>query len=88
MENTDEGDWIPKQNARLAAKSKFRASKPEAQARHVMLKKLGLVVQNEVPYEASFDEFQCYSEVPARFINKGDNAGSVPWQEAGGTGCC
>ena len=28
----DDGDFVPKRSARLAAKSKFRATKPDAQA--------------------------------------------------------
>jgi hypothetical protein len=54
----DDGDFIPKRNARLAAKSKFRASKPDAQTRKVLMKKLGLEVETEKPDEASFEEFQ------------------------------
>lgn len=49
---------VPKRSARLAAKSQFRANKPEAQARKVMLKKLGEPVQTELPDQASFEEFQ------------------------------
>lgn len=42
----------------MATKSKFRATKPDAQARKVLLKKLGLEVKTEKPDEASFEEFQ------------------------------
>jgi hypothetical protein len=54
----DDEDWVPRRSARLAAKSKFRADKPEAQARKVMMKKLGLEVETEVPDEDLFYEFQ------------------------------
>jgi hypothetical protein len=54
----DDGDFVPKRSARLAAKSKFRALMPEAQARKVLMKKLGLEVETEKPDEASFEEFQ------------------------------
>jgi len=54
----DDDDFIPKRSARLAAKSKFRAAKPEAQARKVLMTKLGLEVETEKPDEASFEEFQ------------------------------
>jgi hypothetical protein len=50
-------DWIPKRSAHLAAKSRFRAEWPEAQARKVMMKKLGFEVETKIPNEASFDEF-------------------------------
>jgi hypothetical protein len=53
----DDDDWIPKRSAYLAAKSRFRAEQPEAQARKVMMKKLGFEVETEIPNEASFDEF-------------------------------
>ena len=51
---------FPSGSARLAAKSKFKATKPDAQARKVLLKKLGLKVEVEMakPDEASFEEFQ------------------------------
>jgi hypothetical protein len=49
---------FPKRSARLAAKSGHREPKPEAQARKIMMKKLGVHVQTEAPDEASFDEFQ------------------------------
>jgi hypothetical protein len=50
-------DWVPKRSARLAAKSKFREARPEAQARKVLMKKLGVQLDTEQPDEASFDEF-------------------------------
>jgi hypothetical protein len=52
----DDGDFVPKRSARLAAKSKFRASKPDAQARKVLIKKLGLEVETEKPDETSYEE--------------------------------
>ncbi|CAD6249176.1 unnamed protein product [Miscanthus lutarioriparius] len=55
----DDGDFVPKRSACLAAKSKFRATKSDAQARMVLLKKLELEeVETEKPDEASFEEFQ------------------------------
>jgi hypothetical protein len=39
---------------RLAAKSKFREPKPKAQARKVMMKRLGVEVETQLPDEASF----------------------------------
>ena len=55
----DDGDFVPKRSAHLAAKSKFRATKSDAQARMVLLKKLGLEeVETEKPDEAFFEEFQ------------------------------
>ena len=56
--STDGDDWIPKRSARLAAKSKFRENKPDAQARKVMMRRLGLVVDTVHTDEASFQEFQ------------------------------
>jgi hypothetical protein len=53
-----DSDFVPKRSARLAAKSKFRAAKPDAQARKVLMKKLGLKVETEKPDETSFEEFQ------------------------------
>jgi hypothetical protein len=53
----EDEDLIPKRSARLAAKSKFREPKPEAQARKVMMKRLGVEVEMQLPDEASFDEF-------------------------------
>ena len=55
---TKDEDWIPKRSACLAAKSRFRAQKPEAQARKVTMKKLGFEIETVLPDEASFDEFQ------------------------------
>jgi hypothetical protein len=54
----DDSDFVPKCSVRLAAKSKFRAVKPDAQARKVLMKKVGLEVETEKPHEASFEEFQ------------------------------
>jgi hypothetical protein len=55
----DDSELIPKRSARLAAKSKYREQKPAAQARKVMMKRLGLEdVPTELPDEASFEEFQ------------------------------
>jgi len=51
-------DFVPKRSARLAAKSKFREPKPEAQARKVMMKRIGLETPTEVLDAASFKEFQ------------------------------
>ena len=51
-------DFVPKRCARLAAKSKFREPKPEAEARKVMMKRLGLETPTKVPDAASFEEFQ------------------------------
>lgn len=41
----DEDDLVPKRSARLAAKSRYRESKLEAQARKVMMKRIGLEVE-------------------------------------------
>jgi hypothetical protein len=57
IHDLEDDEWIPKRSARLAAKSKFREAKPEAQARKVMMKKLGLQIETKEPDEASFDEF-------------------------------
>lgn len=54
----DDDDWIPKRSTHLTTKSKFRAHRPEAQARKVMMKHLGLEIETALPDEASFDEFQ------------------------------
>ena len=54
----EEDELVPKRSARLAAKSKYRAARPEAQARKVMNKRLGVEVETELPDEASFEEFQ------------------------------
>jgi hypothetical protein len=47
----DDSELVPKRSARLAAKSRHREPKPEAQAR-------------KVPDEASFDEFQTAFTLP------------------------
>jgi hypothetical protein len=39
-------------------RANFEHRKPDAQARKVLLKKLGLEVEAEKPDEASFEEFQ------------------------------
>jgi len=48
--------WVPRRSARLAANSRYRENKPDAQARKVLMKKLGYEVDTERPDEASFDE--------------------------------
>lgn len=48
----------------MAAKSKHREPKPKAQARKVMMKRLGVHVETELPDEASFDEFQTAFVLP------------------------
>lgn len=55
---------VPKRSARLAKKSKHREPKPDAQARKVMMKRLGVHVETEHPDEASFDEFQTAFKLP------------------------
>jgi hypothetical protein len=60
----DDLELFPKRNARLAAKSRYREPKPEAQARKVMMKKLGVKVETQLPDEASFDEFQTAFALP------------------------
>lgn len=57
-------DFIPKRSVRLAAKSMHRDPKPEAQARKVMMKRLGLEVETERPDEASFDDFRTAFTAP------------------------
>lgn len=57
-------DLVPKRSVRLTAKSRNREPKPEAQARKVMMKKLGVEVETERSGEASFDEFQVAFKVP------------------------
>jgi hypothetical protein len=57
-------DWIPKRSIRLAAKSAHREPRPEAQARKVMLKRIGLEIDTEHPDEASFDEFHTAFKLP------------------------
>ena len=54
----DDGDIVPKRSARFAAKNKLRAPKPEAQARKVLMKELGLLVETAKPDKASFEELQ------------------------------
>jgi hypothetical protein len=56
----EDADLVPKQSARLAAKSRCREPKPEAQAHKVMMRRLGFDEFQEtvLPGEASFDEFQ------------------------------
>jgi hypothetical protein len=54
----DDLELVPKRSAMLAAKSRHREQKPEAQARKVVMKRLGLEeVPTELPDEASFEEF-------------------------------
>jgi hypothetical protein len=60
----EDEDLVPKRSARLVAKSRYREAKPEAQARKVMMKKLGFEVETELPDEASFDEFQTAFRLP------------------------
>jgi hypothetical protein len=61
----DDSELVPKRSARLAAKSRHREQKPEAQARKVMMKRLGLEeVPTELPDEASFEEFQTVFALP------------------------
>jgi hypothetical protein len=62
-EHTDE-ELVPKRSARLAAKSRFRSAKPEAQARKVMMKRMGLLVDTVKPDRASFDEFHEAFKLP------------------------
>ena len=61
----DDSELVPKRSARLAAKSRHREQKPEAQARKVMMKRLWLEeVETELPDEASFEEFQTAFVLP------------------------
>jgi len=60
----EDDELVPKRSARLAAKSKYRAARPEAQARKVMNKRLGVEVETELPDEASFEEFQTAFKLP------------------------
>lgn len=48
----DDHELVPERSARLAAKSKSRAPRPEAQARKVMMKRLGVEVETQLPDEA------------------------------------
>ena len=50
----NDSELVPKRSTRLAAKSRHREQKPEAQARKVMMKRLGLEMETELPDEASF----------------------------------
>jgi hypothetical protein len=59
-----DAELIPKRSARLAAKSKFRASKPDAEARKILMKKLGEDVPTEEPDLAVFEEFQVAFKLP------------------------
>jgi hypothetical protein len=60
----EDAELVPKRSARLAAKSKYREQKPEAQARKVMMKRLGIEVETQLPDEASFEEFQTAFKLP------------------------
>jgi hypothetical protein len=61
----DDSELVPKRSARLAAKTRHREHKPEAQAQKVMMKRLGLEeVEIELPDEASFEEFQTAFALP------------------------
>jgi len=60
----DDEELIPKRSARLAAKSRFWEPKPEAQARKVTMKRLGVEVETQLPDEASFQEFQAAFTLP------------------------
>jgi hypothetical protein len=61
----DDSELVLKRSARLAAKSRHREQKPEAQAWKVMMKRLGLEeVPTELPDEASFEEFQTAFALP------------------------
>ena len=57
-------DLVPKRSARLAAKSKSRAPGPEARARKVMMRRIGLDTETELPDEATFQEFQTAFKLP------------------------
>ena len=50
----EDDELVPKQSFRLAAKSKYREQKPEAQARKVMMKRLGVEVETQLPDDTSF----------------------------------
>lgn len=52
-EQTDE-ELIPKRSARLVAKCKSRDPRPEAQARKVMMRRIGLNTETVKPDEATF----------------------------------
>ena len=66
----DDSELVPKRSARLAAKSRHREQKPEAQARRVMMKCLGLKVETELPDEASFEEFQTAFKLPLSTLTR------------------
>jgi hypothetical protein len=57
-------ELIPKRSARLAAKTKSRAAQPEAQARKVMMRRIGLDLETVRPDEATFQEFQEAFKLP------------------------
>ena len=79
----EDEELVPKRSARLAAKSKYKAARPEAQARKVTMKRLGMEVDTELPDEASFEEFHSLQVAPFAF-NAGGNANSFSRQEAAG----
>lgn len=54
----DEDSYVLKRTESLAAKSNHREPHPKAQARKVMMRRLGFEVETAVPDEATFDEFQ------------------------------
>lgn len=54
----DDDELVPKRSARLAAKSKYREMRPEAQVRKAMMKRLGFEMETQLLDEASFQEFQ------------------------------
>ena len=60
----EDDELVPKRSARLAAKSKYREQKPEAQARKVMMKRLSVEVETQLPDEASFQEFHTAFKLP------------------------
>ena len=61
----DDSELVPKRSVRLAAKSRHREHKPEAQAWKVTMKRLGLEeVETELPDETSFEEFQTAFALP------------------------
>ena len=62
----DDEELIPKQSAHLDVKSRFWESKLEAQARKVMMKRLGVEVETQLPDEASFQEFQAAFTLPLK----------------------
>lgn len=67
MEQTrlrSDAELVPKRSARLAAKSKNRLPKPEAQARKVLMKKAGIQVRTKLEGAASFEEFHEAFKLP------------------------